>query len=167
MSIPGSLLSAILPTTIPAVQQTARNLAQGVTQAFGEWIQPPPESANGPLEPNFGAPTNQIDSSTDPKSESPSDRLRARLAQWLQAFTSSLGLKNVPPGIAIVSDGVGIPRVDGPEEITSDLQQSLLQDPDLIDAINQATRSQLENDPLQWMPGHEPVARWAIPAARS
>lgn len=167
MSIPGSLLSAILPTTLPAVQQTARTLARGATQAFGEWIQPPPEPANGPSEPSSAAPISQLNSPSRPGSESPSERLRARLAQWLEALSSSLGLKNVPPGIAIVSDGVGIPRVDGPEEIASNLQQSLLQDPDLVDAINQATRAELENDPLQWMPGHEPVARWAIPSARS
>lgn len=167
MSIPGSLLSALLPTTLPAVQQTARNLAQGATRAFGEWIQSPLESANGLSEPNSAARIPPKNGSTDLKSESPSERLRTRLAQWLEAFSNRLGLKDVPPGIAIVSDGVGIPRVDGPEEIAGDLQQSLLQDPDLVDAINQATRAELENDPLQWMPGHEPFARWAIPAARS
>lgn len=169
MTIPGSFLSAILPRTLPAVQQTARSLAEGAARAFGEWVQPSPASANGLSEPGSEAAMGSTDLPTDRGSATPSERLRAQLARWLQAVSSSFGATDfassiASPSIAIVSDGVGIPRVEGPEGWIGPLQESLLGQPDLIDAINRVSRDQLESDPLQWMPGHEPQVRWAIPS---
>jgi hypothetical protein len=166
MTIPASFLSAVLPKTIPVVQRTAQNLAQQATQAFGEWFHSPPGMDNGRSEP-ISEPTKEAGIyPADPSvSRSPSYRtaLQEKLAQWLRSFTSQMGFGDKPPAITIVADGVGIPGIEGPESLIQGLRESLVSQPELVDAINQAARSELETDPLQWMPGHEPLVRMPIP----
>jgi hypothetical protein len=159
MTIPGSFLSAILPPTLPALQQTAKSLIQGAARAFGELVQPSPALANGPSE------TSSDDLRNQSLGLSPKARvgLPDQLAQWIRAIANRLGMNDSLPEIAIVSDGVGIPRVEGPENLTRALQQSLESQPELVEAINRSARETLESDPLQWMPGYEPRVRLAIP----
>jgi hypothetical protein len=167
MTIPASFLSAVLPKTIPVVQRTAQNLAQQATQAFGEWFQSPQGADNGQSEP-ISEPTNQPENYPADllasRNESNRFALQEKLAQWLRSFTSQLGFGDKPPAITIVADGVGIPGIEGPENLVQGLRESLLSQPELVDAINQAARRELEADPLQWMPGHEPLVRMPIPA---
>lgn len=159
MTIPGSFLSAILPPTLPAVQQTAKSLVQGAARVFGELVQPSPVSGNGLSETSSDEPRNPT------LGLSPRVRggLHDQLAQWVRGIADRLGMSDSRPEVAIISDGVGIPRVEGPENLARALQESLDSQPELVEAINSSAREALESDPLQWMPGHEPRVRWAIP----
>jgi hypothetical protein len=154
MSIPASFLSAVLPQSLPIVERTARKVVQQATEAFGEWFQPP-EGDNG-----RSVPTSEA--KTEPSSPPPSDRLQDKLALWIRSVAKSIGMTGPLPDIAVVSDGVGIPTIEGPENLSGPLRQSLQSQPDLIEAINQVSRDQQASDPLQWMPGYEPQVRWSI-----
>jgi hypothetical protein len=162
MTIPGTLLSAVLPTALPAVQQTAKSFAREATRVFGVWAQPASEPVNGRSEPTSETRKTLPPGPVSPEPSTPSERLKARIAQWVQRMADGLGLGDEPLSISIVADGVGIPQVEGPAALAGPLQESLLAQPDLIEAINGVSREQLQSDPLQWMPGHEPQVRWAF-----
>jgi hypothetical protein len=167
MTIPASFLSAVLPNTLPVVQQTARTLAYQATKAFGEWFQSPQEADSGPSVPTSGATKEPERYPPDPwafRSSSNRNSLQEKLGQWLRSFANQMGLGDQPPAITIVADGVGIPRIEGPEDFATGFRESLLGQPELVDAINQVARHELESDPLQWMPGHEPLVRIPISA---
>ncbi|MFN9714702.1 MAG: hypothetical protein ACK57G_12995 [Planctomycetota bacterium] len=159
MTIPGSFLSAILHPAVPAVQQTAKSLVQGAARAFGELVQPSPVSDNGPSETSFDDPRKPT-LGLSPRGKG---GLQDQLTQWVRGIANRLGLSDSQPEVAIIADGVGIPRVEGPENLTRALQESLEREPELVEAINRSARETFESDPLQWMPGHEPRVRWAIP----
>lgn len=164
MSIPGSLLSALLPNTLPAAQATARSLAQRAAQAFGELVHPQSPSSSGPSEAISTPPQQGLDLPATPKGSSASERITARLTEWLRTVANRLGWNGSNQKITVVSDGVGVPKIESaPAALAGPLQESLSQQTELIQAINEATRERLESDPLQWMPGHEPEVRWTIP----
>ena len=173
MTIPASFLSAILPSTLPAVQQTAKSLADKATQAFGEWFQSPQETVNGHSVPTTDS-TTEIEAFLSDPSESRSGpalrtvgqagptALQEKLVQWLRSFASQMGLGDKQLPVTLIADGVGIPQVEGPENLANSLRESLLSQPELIEAINQSARQELESDPLKWMPGYEPRVRMPI-----
>lgn len=163
MNIPGSLLSAILPTSLPAVQGTAQSVLRQAARLFGEPAPARLPSANGPSEPISSSATPPARPAAE-KRIAPDDRLSARLRQWLQSWAQRRGGDGSLPPVTIVADGVGVPKIQAPQSVSGSLTDSLLEDPDLIDSINAAARDQLESDPLRWMPGYEPVARWTIPS---
>jgi hypothetical protein len=162
MSIPGSLLSALLPSTLPAAQATAKSLVQRAAQTFGDLLHPP--LANGPSEPKSLTPRAPETRTASSKPTSVKEGVTARLSEWLQSVVHRLGWQGPPPAVTLVSDGVGVPKVESaPRALAGPLQESLSQQVELIQAINQATRERLDADPLQWLPGHEPEIRWILP----
>ncbi len=167
MSFPVSMLSALLPPSLPAVQATAQSLGKSTAQAFGSLLQNLAPTASGLSEPNASSQSNsssQPNRAPDPAA-SPADRLRARLADIVAKLRAMAGLESSRQPVHVIADGSGVPTVEGPPEIRQRLQQLLDSDPNLVGQINAASRDQQADDPMQWLPGGTSAVRWTIPSS--
>lgn len=167
MSIPGSLVSTVLPSSLPALQATAKSLAGRAARAFGELLQPNPTPGSGPSEPTAtpeSTPAPSPENSLEPEGSS---ALPSRLGAWLRSVAHRLGWKNSDVAdVSVVADGVSVPQVRGPDGLRQTLQSALESDDALVQEINAATRDQEAQNPLRWMPGQESKITW-LPSIRS
>jgi hypothetical protein len=161
MNLPISWVAAAALPASQAVKQTANVAVKSASHFFGNLVQGEATTRDNGQSQTIGTSKRPASSPAKTWAERV-DSIRTQLARFVSDARAKYGdvsSRSNEGGLAVESTGPDASlQVIGPEPMRTELAQHLSERTELTDEIKSLAASQSAEEPLRWLPSHDPSA---------